>query len=195
MQYFNIDELKSSNKKEPEHNGSLAEKFINIHTQKIESLRNLTGGLPSEGEAFFLWTVKSFNAFTFIPFIIKQCGCIDVLVLTTYSINTRIIEALIKLMDKGKLKSIKLFVSDSMKFRMPRVTDILDDLADKRENFQVVYAWNHSKIALARCDETFLVFEGSGNFSENAQYEQYLLLNSKKVFEFRLNSIFYEFNR
>lgn len=193
---FSLQELTQKNKnKEPEHEGAQADKFINIHTQKIESLRNLTEGLPSEGEAVFLWTVKSFNAFTFIPFVIKESGCIDELVITTYSINTRIVEALIKLMDKEKIMDVKLFVSDSMKFRMPRVTELLDDLVRKRPNFKVFYAWNHSKIALARSGETYLIFEGSGNFSENAQYEQYLLLNSKKVFEFRLKSIFYEFDR
>jgi hypothetical protein len=107
--------------------------------------------------------------------------------------NTRITEALIKLMDKKKIGNIRLFVSDSLKFRVPRVAELLDDLMLKRENFTVFYAWNHSKIALIRCADKHIIFEGSGNFSQNAQFEQYLLMTSKKVYDFRLNCITNEF--
>jgi hypothetical protein len=34
-------------------------------------------------------------------------------------------------------------------------------------------------------DEGHYIVEGSGNWSENAMYEQYLFANSKSVYEFR----------
>lgn len=80
---------------EPEdRSGILAETFLNTHEERVERIKHLAGGLPSPGEIFFLWTINSFNAFTFIPFIFQHCGTIDELILSTYSINIRIIDAL-----------------------------------------------------------------------------------------------------
>lgn len=45
------------------------ERFEAVHTEKIHGLKQLLGRLPKPGEIFFLWTLNSFNAFTFIlPF-------------------------------------------------------------------------------------------------------------------------------
>jgi hypothetical protein len=34
--------------------------------------------------------------------------------------------------------------------------------------------------------DNYYIIEGSGNWSENAQYEQYILANSKGVYDFRM---------
>jgi len=54
---------------------------------------------------------------------------------------------------------------------------------------KVYYAWNHSKIALIRTHDQYFDVEGSGNWGENAQHEQYVFVNSRNVFEFRKNEI------
>jgi hypothetical protein len=168
--------------------GALVEKFLQIHGEKIESIKQLAGRIPQEGEIYFLWTVNSFNAFTFIPFIIKEAGTIYELIISTYSINLRIIEALIKLMDSGKIGRVSIFISDSIRGRLPKVYDQLITLAEKYP-VDVNYAWNHSKIALIRTEHHFFDVEGSGNWGENAQHEQYVFLNSKSVYDFRKNEI------
>lgn len=71
-------------------------KFEKIHSAKIENIKNLCGQLPAPGEIVFLWTCNSFNAFTFIPYVIKYSGMIEELCISTYSINTRIVESLAK---------------------------------------------------------------------------------------------------
>jgi len=168
---------------------SKSEKFVEIHITKVESLKQLVQCFPATGVIFFLWTLNSFNAFTFIPFVFNVSGTIDELVICTYSINRRIIDSLIRFVDKGKILQVTIFISDSIKYRLPLVYDHLDALTKNRDNIRVNYAWNHSKIALAKSADNYFVFEGSGNFSENAQYEQYVLLNSKEVYEFRRNCI------
>ncbi len=192
--FFNIDDLEDIQvDQQPEdHSGILSETFLNIHEERVERIKNLAGRLPSPGEIYFLWTVNSFNAFTFIPFILHELGTIDELILSTYSINIRIIDALIKLIDRGKILKVDIFISDSIKSRLPKVFDHLNALVMKRRGVITVnYAWNHSKIALIRCGDSYFDIEGSGNWGENAQHEQYIFLNSRKVFEFRKNEILY----
>lgn len=65
----------------------------------------------------------------------------------------------------------------------------LEQTADNQIHFHVKYAWNHSKVTLLRSSDNHFVIEGSGNFSDNSRHEQYIFLNSKKVFYFRKNWI------
>jgi hypothetical protein len=167
----------------------LRDNYLSMHDFKLESLKNLCGRLPEPGEFFALWTLKSFNAFTIIPYMIKTLGKIDYLVLSTYSINTRIIDSLCKKIDQGNIGHVKIFISDSIKNRMPKVVDHLHMMMEARPMITVHYAWNHSKITLIEADEKYFVFEGSGNWSENAQYEQYLLFQYKRLYDFRLKCI------
>jgi hypothetical protein len=164
--------------------------FLSAHSARIESIKQLVGQPPAPGCAWFLWTLNSFNAFTFIPYLLKEHGAIERLTITTYTINRRIADALFRLMDTGKVHHLTLFISESLKFRMPKVVDHLAVLQAQRPHMlSIIYAWNHSKVALALCGEHHYVIEGSGNWSENARHEQYLFLNSAEVYQFRLDSI------
>ena len=145
--------------------------------------------IPGENEITFLWTLKSFNAFTFIPFCIARFGKIDELYLSTYTISRRISDALLKQIDKGKIDRVNIFVSESIKFRMPDVVNYIEMQTATRKNLTIQYAWNHSKVTCAKCGDHYLILEGSGNWSENAQYEQYVLINSKNIYEFRKKNI------
>jgi hypothetical protein len=169
------------------------ERFLQLHEHRIESIKDLRGSLPGDGEIYFLWSVNSFNAFTFIPYIIRECGPIQELILATYSINIRIIDALIRLIDNGLVLSVDIFISDSIRSRLPKVYDHLMALVETKP-VRVKYAWNHAKIALIRAGDHYFDVEGSGNWGENAQHEQYVFLNSKRVFEFRKNEILHGIN-
>ena len=79
-----------------EQSSSLTVQFYKLHCQRIETMkRHLT--IPAENEAVFLWTLKSFNAFTFIPYCIEQYGTIDELSLSTYTISRKITDTLVQL--------------------------------------------------------------------------------------------------
>jgi hypothetical protein len=186
---FNVDELLADTIETPDDkSGVLVEQYMRMHGERVESIRNLFGRIPESGEIFFLWTVKSFNSFTFIPYILKECDIIEQLIISTYSINIRIINALIKLIDAGKIKQVDLFISESLQSRLPKVYDHLMAVTDNKP-VRVIYAWNHSKIALIKTANHYFDLEGSGNFSENAQHEQYIFLNNRKIYEFRKNEI------
>lgn len=181
---FSLSEL---GKKEPspvDKSQAKSIRFEEAHLRRIENIKNLCGELPSEGEIVFLWACNSFNAFTFIPYVIKYSGMIEELCFSTYSINTRIVEALIRWYDKGVILTVTIYIADSIKFRMPDVVALLEEQA-KRRKIEIIYAWNHSKVQLLKSGDNYFVIEGSGNFSENAANEQYIFLNSKEVYEFR----------
>ncbi len=186
---FSINEIRVKPDPPKEKSQILCDKHLILHEYKVDSLKNLTGNVPSENEIFFMWTLNSFNAFTFVPFIIKNVGIIDELIISTYSINRRIIDAFMRYFDAGKILNLTVLISDSLKYRLPKVYDHLQSLIANRPRIWVIYAWNHSKIALARSGKDHFVFEGSGNFSENSQYEQYILINSQKIYEFRRQCI------
>ena len=188
--FFNIDDLQQQTEAtgKPDKSGILVEKFLQLHERRIESIKDLAGRIPIENEIFFLWTVNSFNAFTFIPYIIKECGVIEELVIATYSINIRIINSLIRLIDKQLIVSVVIIISDSIRQTNTKVYDHLLSVTAQKP-IRVIYAWNHAKVALIRAGGNFFDVEGSGNWAENAKHEQYIFLNSKRVFEFRKNEI------
>lgn len=175
------DEIPPDEKKEE----LFTSKYLVNHFQKVTSLENDLMRIPTPEEFFFLQSDTAFNAFTFIPLVAKIYP-IKELHASTYSISRKVIEALIEMHDTGLIESITLLVSDSMIKRNPIVIDNLMAMASSRPNVKVLYAWVHAKVCLLKTHEDFYVIEGSGNWSENAQYEQYTFANCKGLYEFRM---------
>jgi hypothetical protein len=160
-------------------------KYLVKHCQKVSSLENDLKRLPTDEEFFFLQSDTAFNAFTFIPFVAKHFP-IKELFASTYSIGRKVIEALIEMHDRGEIERITLLVSDSMIKRNPLVIDNLMAMATTRPSLTVLYAWVHAKVCLMQTHNHYFVIEGSGNWSENAHYEQYTFANSKGLYDFRM---------
>lgn len=172
------------------NNGRLySARFERLHFYRINNLKELCGRLPFEGEVFFIETKKSFNAFTFIVYLIKYAGEIKELFIATYSINDRIINALIKWKEKGLIGNINIEISASIKFRMPKIYERLNLLSKADKINSVQYEWTHRKVTCIETTAGFYVVEGSGNYGENAMLEQYVFCKSKEVYGFRRNEI------
>lgn len=165
--------------------GSFVSKYLVAHYQKVSKLEADLKRLPEKEEFFFLQSDNSFNAFTFIPWICGQTR-IKHLYATTYSINKRVITALSELHKEGVVDQITLLVSDTMLKRNPQTADLLSAINKEYPNINVLFAWVHAKVALIETETDHYVVEGSGNWSENAYYEQYIFANCKKLFDFRM---------
>jgi hypothetical protein len=155
---------------------------------KVDSLKQITGKLPANGEIFFIETNKSFTAFTFIVHVLKAVGYIHHVYVATYSTNERVINALLRYHDKGKIGSIHLHISETLKYRMPTVYERLISL-QSQGTIALSFAWTHKKITCMDTAAGAFVVEGSGNYGENALEEQYVFLNSRKVYEFRCGQV------
>lgn len=186
MALFNYKSLQTPDDSEEEKGTEVfTSKYLVSHYQKVSSLENDLMRVPTPEEFFFLQSDTAFNAFTFIPLVAKIYP-IKELHASTYSISRKVIDALIEMHDKGQIERITLLVSDSMIKRNPLVIDNLMAMAKSRPNVNVLYAWVHAKVCLLATHDSHFVIEGSGNWSENAQYEQYTFANSKGLYDFRM---------
>lgn len=182
--YFNLDELR----KEMSDSRLFTSRFEKMLTFKLNNLKELCGRLPKDNEVFFIETRKSFTAFTFIVYLIKNAGRVKHLYIATYSTNERIINALIRWRDKGLIDNIHLHISETIKFRMPKIYERLVILQQDGV-IELSFAWSHKKVTCMETSSGCYVVEGSGNYGENAMEEQYVFLKNKEVYEFRSGRI------
>lgn len=191
MGRFSLNDIATHKQATCETDKLLCTAYLTLHESKVDGLHQLCNRLPNPGELMMLWTLKQFNAFTFIPYTIGQTGTIEELIISTYSISTKTIDSLMALIDSGKIKHLHITISDSVKFRIPRVVDHLNNLLQHRSHqISLLYGWNHSKVMLMRTATGYYVVEGSGNFTENAQHEQYIFINSEDAWHFRKACIY-----
>lgn len=155
---------------------------------RVDSLKRLTRKLPEQGEIFFIETTKSFTAFTFVTHVVKAVNYVHHVYIATYSTNERIINALMRWRERGRIGTVHLHISETIKFRMPEVYERLIRLRDEGK-LELTFAWTHKKVTCLDTSEGAFVVEGSGNYGENALKEQYIFLKSDKVYEFRSGKI------
>lgn len=199
MQLFKFDDLQ---KKQPTETISqtdrkhdlLRKRFLSKHYHSINNIKELCG-TPRPGEFFFIWSLKSFNAFSFIQYLVIEYKQVQELVITSYNIGKKVILALMHLVDVGAVQMLFIFICDVSKTRFPDVYELINLEAAKRsKNVIVAYRWNHSKVALVKANDNYFVIEGSGNFSDNARHEQYIFCNDQELYNYRKNWILNEIN-
>lgn len=179
--YFDVSEL--ANEQE-------SRKFFSAYyeqqlTARVNRLAELCGRLPQNGEVFFIETKKSFSAFAFVAYVLHQVGHIDHLYIATYSTNQRIINAILRWMDKDYIDTLHFHVSETLQFRMPEVWRRLKQLSDEGR-IKLTTAWSHKKVACMKTPSGHYVVEGSGNYGENSLQEQYIFIKSEQVCQFRM---------
>lgn len=182
--FFTLPEPDVNEKIESSASGSFVSKYLAAHYQKVDAVKKDLKRLPEPEEFFFLQSDNSFNAFTFIPVVLENQSA-QHLYATTYSINKRVINALVELHKNGLVDKITILVSDTILRRNPVTTDLLASVNREYANINVLFAWVHAKVCLIKTATAHYVIEGSGNWSENAYYEQYLFANCAKLFAFR----------
>jgi len=193
--FFDIQKKKADPSIQEDPHRHFTNKYLLAHFENVTHLDKNLKRLPEEEEFFFLQTWNSFNAFTFIPFVAKTLK-IRSLYASTYSISRRVINSLIEMHTAGMIDEITLLISDSMIKRNPTTIDMLLSVAAAHPNLKVLFGWNHSKVCLLEAPSNspegvgqtnYYVIEGSGNWAENAQMEQYTFANSKGLFDFRMD--------
>ena len=90
------------------------------------------------------------------------------------------------IIEKGNIQcSILLssFFRENKKYE--RWCEELITYSNTKENVNVSFAVNHAKVFLAKTkDNRYIVFEGSGNLSDNARIEQYLIEDNEITYNF-----------
>lgn len=155
--------------------------------QRLKYLNELQS-IPEKDEHYRLVTHNAFNAFSWIDFFCGKFEIFEEVYITSYNFGEATIDILFDKFDSGQFEKLRLVISESIRFRMPKRYFQLKEGAESRKakNLKMAGVWNHSKIILLKPQhrEDYFIIEGSGNFSENAYIEQYSLDNSKQIFDF-----------
>jgi hypothetical protein len=160
-------------------------KNIESHYIKSSHLEELCK-FPKEGEQYRIITEKQFNAFALLITILKS-RVIDELYIAIYRINEPTVTAIINLIESGVIKKGGFIISSffNQTKRPEKWAVVLKNYCDQNPNFSHCYTHNHSKIVACKTDkDEYIVFEGSGNMSDNARIEQYIYENNKQCFDF-----------
>jgi hypothetical protein len=143
--------------------------------------------IPPKNSVLSIRTQSQLNAFSLFVQFIEKYGKIDFLQIQTYTIDEKTIYTLYDLLISGKIKELQIIMTETAVFRLPKIYKLLKDLFAELPNCNLCFYWVHSKIHLVKCGNDNFVIDGSGNFSMNAQIEQYNIFHSDSMFDFDYN--------
>jgi hypothetical protein len=160
-------------------------KYEKIICERTKNFTDVIGNDLEQNVQYRLVTERAFNAIIVIEYLLKKYELVEVYI-AVYRMNIQSVNKLKQIIDLGNIKcSILLssFFRENKKYE--RWCEDLIMYCDKNKNVQINFAVNHAKVFLAKTkDNRYIVFEGSGNLSDNARIEQYLIEDNKTTYEF-----------
>lgn len=181
MSWFD-GESKVSNLSRKDHVAKI--KYKQIIADKANFFHCLTDKNIEKDVQYRIVTSKSFNALCVIEFIDNNY-VIDEIFIAVYRMNSKATMYLHDFIERGI--NINIAVSDFFREnkRYERWCHDLIRFAEKYDNVSVKFVRSHAKVFLCKTEcGKYIVFEGSGNLSDNSRIEQYLLEDSPKMYEF-----------
>ena len=140
--------------------------------------------IPEKNSILAIRTQSQLNAFSLFLQFIEKYGKIDFLSIQTYTIDEKTIYTLKELHDNGKIEHLQIIMTETASFRIPKIYGLLKSLFSENPKCNLCFYWVHSKVHLIKCGNDKYVIDGSGNFSMNAQVEQYNIFHSDEMFDF-----------
>lgn len=168
-----------------EKSWSRAQRLIEIHSHRVKNVDEDICEKLIPGEAHFILTTNRINMRTFLLWILQHSDgeVIDELIVATYSVTSNTSIMFLSLFDKGRIRKAAFVICGHLLRANSRaVIDFVDEC--RKRNIPVLIRNNHSKILLAQCGLQKISLMGSGNFSENADIEQYLMIDDGRIFDF-----------
>jgi len=182
MKWHELNKTKSTESK-AEYTARV--KYQSIVTKSANSFMDIVGNDLTEGIQYRIVTNNSFNAISVYEYLSKQEEITE-LHIAIYRMNERAVTYLKTIIDTNKIKAqiiISSFFRENKKYET--WCKNLVAYSSKSELCKVGFSWNHAKVFLAKTESgKYIVFEGSGNLSDNARIEQYIIENNKQVYLF-----------
>jgi len=180
MSWYNIEKKEELSKKE-----YLAKvKYDKIISKKVKEFIEIVDVDLKSGVQYRFVTEKSFNAIVVIDFLIKNFE-IDEVFISVFRMNLNSVRKIKELFDSGIKCNVIVSSFFQANKKYERWANELYEFGKYRENVNICFSLNHAKVFLCKtkCGK-YIVFEGSGNLSDNSITEQYLIENNKEIFEF-----------
>lgn len=165
-----------------------------IQALRKEKAKDILDGLPAEGESWHIISNGSFDYFNFCPIIIDYLhGYTEAFFGSTWTMSRYNVTELLSLYDAGKMGSIAMMTGIYFKRRESAVyATLLEGLQERNQRFLCFE--NHAKIMLFNHKNTYIVMEGSANFTANPRLEQNVITQSRALWEFHWQWINEMFN-
>jgi len=160
-------------------------KYDEIICNKTKNFVDIIGDELSPNVQYRMVTDKSFNAIVVIDYLLKKYELVEIYI-AVYRMNLLSVNKLKSIIDDG---NVKCFILLSSFFRenkrYERWAEELLMYAENKKDVQISFAVNHAKVFIAKTkDNRHIVFEGSGNLSDNARIEQYLIEDNEVTYNF-----------
>lgn len=157
-------------------------KIKEIIKNQIDSIEKIK--IPQKNEQIRIVTQKSISPFSLLDSFIQKGETINELYISIFSISMNVTELLIQRLKERKIKKAYILVNDFFKNQSQ---DWYEEFkAESEINKNLVFGiYNvHTKVNIFKIKERYFVFEGSGNLSNNAKVEQYMLEENKNMYDF-----------
>ena len=195
MAWYDLKE-KQDSKQESKREYLARVKYDEIICKKTKNFTDVIGNELSKNVQYRLVTENSFNAIVVIDYLLKKYELIEIYI-AVYRMNLVSVNKLKSIIDSDEIScSILLssFFRENKKYE--RWAEELIMYATKKKNVNVSFAVNHAKVFLAKTkDNRHIVFEGSGNLSDNARIEQYLIEDNEITYNFHKEWIINTLNK
>jgi hypothetical protein len=160
-------------------------KFEQINTLQVKRFQEIIGIEPEKGIQYRIITENAFNAITVISYLQERYEFEEVY-MAVYRMNEKAVQALTKFIDANNTDFhviMSNFFKENKKYEA--WANQLYEYCQSKENTHVAFISSHAKIFAGRtkCGRNF-VFEGSGNYSDNARVEQYIFEDNEAAFNF-----------
>lgn len=178
-------DLQQEEKKESSKEYLSRVKYEEIICKKTKNFLDIIGNELAPNVQYRMVTERSFNAIVVINYLLQKYELIEIYI-AVYRMNELSVNKLKSIIDQENIRcSILLsnFFRENKKYE--KWCHELISYSQKKENVKVGFAVNHAKVFLAKTkDNRFIVFEGSGNLSDNARIEQYLIEDNETTYNF-----------
>lgn len=183
MAWYDLKEKKETKK---EYLARL--KYELIVCKRANNLMDLVGEKLKENIQYRIITEFGFNAIAVIEYLSKTYELQEIYV-AVYRMNQNSVNKLIEFIDNQNIKCniiLSSFFRENKKYE--KWCNSLVLYCENKANVRIKFIWSHAKVFLAKTlDNHHIVFEGSGNLSDNARIEQYLIENNETTYNFHKN--------
>lgn len=180
MAWYDLSEKKESTKEY-----SARVKYDEIVCKRAKSFMDIVDGELCQNVQYRIITETGFNAITVVEYLAKLYSLTEVYI-AVYRMNQQAVNKISEFVDDKKITCnilLSSFFRENKKYE--KWCSDLISYSENKENVKVAFAWNHAKVFLAKTsDNRHIVFEGSGNLSDNARIEQYIIEDNKITYEF-----------
>ena len=186
MSWYDLNNKEEKKEQEMSTREYLAKiKYDKIICEKVSNFKDIVGLELEQNTQYRLVTDMSFNAITVISYLLEYYK-IDELYIVVYRMNNKSFDYLKSIIEKDNIKTgfiVSSFFRENKRYE--RWAKEIKILSENTENVKTSFCNSHAKVFLAKtkCDR-HIVFEGSGNLSDNARIEQYIFEDNKSVYNF-----------